>query len=308
MLPEGSEIWKHGRMAASTSDSQKSFRLKYSPSAKPGQVTTSSAVIDSSGPTNWYQAEMTLSRGSVAIEDAVQIEGPTTPTVGIITGLWHRDGTAAQRVTKQGLFGTRVIVRIEGIHPNWFRTPATLVPAPTGAVPSAEPAQTPSFFPSSQPVLVDKVTDFAQELLRSAQANNGTTTVRTTTTSPAGTMYTETTSTNSISVNATRDGQPIQTYDQKTADGIGPILLAVGADPAAVVEALQQWCGMGPGPAQEYLSTIPAPIPDLHPLNEAFVDDLAAAFRQAGAEVLAPGPDSPLRALARKAASEVNGD
>ena len=258
-----------------------------------------------SSTTSWFQAEMTLNRGSVTIEDAVQIEGSNPPIVGIVTGLWNRDKSSVGRITKEGLFGTRLIVRIEGIDPGWFRTSLTLVPAPVGVVPSAQPpAQTSAF--DDQLATAAQLPEVAQQLLRPTQGNADTTTVQTTTALASGTVYTSKTSTNSYTFNVTHAGQPIQTYDQQTADGIGPILLAVGDDPAAVVQTLQQWCGMDPERAQEYLSTIPAPIPDLYPLNEDFIDGLATAFRQAGAEVLAPGPDSSLRALARQAASMFN--
>ena len=249
---------------------------------------------------------MTLTRGSIGIEDAVQIEGSTPPVVGIVTGLWESGGATAERITKQGLFGTRLVVRIEGIDPSWFRTAGTLVPAPVDAVPSTGPqVQTGAFPPSPQPVPADDLPEIAQQLLRSLQGHGDTTRVQTLTSS-SGTVYT-TTSSNSFSFHTERDGQPIQTYDQETADGIGPILMDVGANPAAVLQTLQQWCGLSLDSAQTFLTSLPAPIPDLHPLNESFVDGLAAAFRQAGAEVLSPGPDAPIRALARKASSEVNG-
>ena len=154
--------------------------------------------------------------------------------------------------------------------------------------------------PSAQPAVVAQLPEFAQQLLRSLPGNADTTTINTTS---SGTVYTTQSSTNSFTFSATRDGQPIQTYDQKTADGIGPILMAVGDNPTAVVQALQQWCGMGADSAEDFLLAIPAPIPDPHPLNEAFLDGLVVAFRQAGADVLAPGPDAPIRALARKAAA-----
>jgi len=271
---------------------------------------------------------MTLTRGSIGIEDAVQIEGSTPPIVGIVTGLWESDGATAERITKQGLFGTRLVVRIEGIDPSWFRTAGILVPAPVGAVPSTEPqVQTGAFPPSPQPIPPADLPEIAQQLLRSLQGNGDTTRVQTVTSS-SGTTYSArgdgsfwpklgqkepsplahtTTPPNPFSFHTERDGQPIQTYDQETADGIGPILMNAGANPAAVIQTLQQWCALSPDSAQTFLASLPAPIPDPHPLNESFVDGLAAAFRQAGAEVLSPGPDAPIRALARKASSEING-
>jgi len=245
---------------------------------------------------------MTLARGSVGIEDAVQIESANPPIVGIVTGLWRRDGTSAERIAKEGLFPTRLIIRIEGIDPSWFRASLTLVPAPVGALPSQQP-QVQGVFPSAQPA--PELPELAQQLLRSLPVNVHTS-EQTTTTTSSGTVYTTKSSANSFTFNVTRDGRPVATYDQKTADGIGPILMSVGTNPAAVVQALQQWCGMDPGQIQEFLLTVPAPIPDLHPLNEAFIDGLAAEFRQAGAEVLAPGPDASIRELARKAASMIN--
>lgn len=282
----------------------KPFRLTPSSAAADGVLTSTATSSDSSGTTTWFQAEMALTRGSIGIEDTVQIEGSSPPAVGIVTGLWHRDGSTAERISKDGVFATRLIIRVEGIDPNLIRAARALVPAPVGALPPAQPVPVAPLLPIPQPATpLDGLPDFARQLLRPAQNNGTTTSVRTTTTSSSGTTYVTESSTNSFSFQVTRDGQPVQTYDQKTADGIGPILVGVGPDPAAVVQALQQWCQMGPRPAQEFLLTVPAPIPDLYPLNEAFLDGLAAAFRQAGAMVLVPGPDAPIRLLARHAGS-----
>lgn len=90
------------------------------------------------------------------------------------------------------------------------------------------------------------------------------------------------------------DGQPVTTFDQSTADRIGPIVMAAGPNPAAVAQVLIQFCRMQPAAANALLAALPKPLLTVMVLGgltgvvDVSLTGLVAALSQAGAQLLLP--------------------
>jgi len=239
-----------------------------------------------------FHGVLELTHGTVKVGDLVQVQGSQPPIIGTVTQMWWdrgiHSGQATESVTKRGPLPISLCFHLNGIADTEVQFGTALVAAPPGSVPCPSPGlegfvpvtSASSVGPAQPSSIMADSPAFAQQLLHQAQA------------SPTRMSY-------SFTSTVTINGQPVTTWDQTAVDAVGPVMLGMGPDPQAVAGVLRDRCGMAGGMTQAYFATLPAPLPNNESMPETQADALVSELRQAGADVLTPGPGAMFRMIAR---------